>query len=195
MADVLITSNQVFFGKSMVNVLCFGNMVDNPTTLQNFADSFRASYATHLSAALSNNWTLENITVSFLGTDTILYSVDVDFTSGVLVGGNNADEIASQSSLLVSTQFQGVAPNRGRIYLAGWTDSSIQAGYWVQSATDAAEDLVNDWVDGLSIGGSNANLRILGRPSPTRANYVSSSITQVIARRSPGVIRSRRLED
>ena len=193
MADVIVTSNQTLFGKDVKNVLCFGNLFDDPIALQNFADNFRQSYVDNFVSFIANDWFLNSLTFSFIDTTNVLYSVEYDFTDGFLQGTSNADNLTSQSCLLVSTQRQNTKPNRGRVYLAGVSDSQLVAGLWLQAALDAAEDLVQSWVDGVSVGGSDANLRILRRPSAVFPTFVSNSIDSVIPRRSPATQRNRRL--
>jgi hypothetical protein len=193
MADVIVTSNQRLFNKPVKNVLCFGNLVDDPVILQTFANSFRASYVQHINNFLATEWSLDNLTFSFIDATTVLYSVTYDFDLGVLVGGNTADNIAAQTALLVSTQRQNTKPNRGRVYIAGVTDQHLANGLFVQSVLDAAENLVDQWRTGLDIGGSTSNLRILRRPSASFPNYVSNGVDSVIPRPSPAVQRSRRI--
>lgn len=192
MADVLVTSKQTLFGEDIENVLCFGNLVDSPTILQAFADSFRQSYVDFFVNSLVNEWVLRSLVFSFIDATQVLYSIEYNFTDGILTGTNLADNLIAQSCLLVSTQRQNTAPNRGRVYLGGVSDAGLSAGLFTQATVDAAEDLVQSWVDGLDIGGSLAQLRILRRPSAKFPSFVSNPIDSVIGRLNPATQRRRR---
>lgn len=191
--DAIVTMRQTLLGKAIANVLCFSNMVEDPVDLQDFADNIRSSYSTHIVASLTSSWALDGISVAFIDATSVLYSVDVSFTSGPLAGTNGTDPLPAQTALLVSTARVGVAPNRGRIYLAGFTEASLTNGRFTGAAQTDSQNLVNDWRDGIDIGASQAFLRILRRPSNVFPNYVSAGVEIVSTVGSPATIRNRRL--
>lgn len=193
MADAIVTVKQTFNGKAMANVLCFSNMTENPTEIQTFADNLRAAYVTNIVASMHTSWVLEGIDVSFLGVDSVLYSVNVDFTLGPLAGTNAGEAYASQAALLVSTSFVGIAPNRGRIYLTGWTEASVNNGRFTSAAQTDATALIQDMADGITGGAGTCFLRILRRPSAVFPAFVSSPVQLVATVGSPATIRNRRL--
>ena len=193
MADALVTMNQTILGKEVKNVLCFNNITEIASDLQDFADNIRSSWEFYVQAFMSDDWVLENITVSFLSTDTVDYSVDVNFTDGTLTGIEQSDVLPTTNALLVSTQYVGVAPNRGRIYFGGLTENNQSDSAWGAGGLFAFRDLVEFWRDGVSIGSGTAFLRILRRPSDVFPSYVSNPVDNVITRLRPATVRGRRL--
>jgi len=190
--DVQVTLNQTLYGEYVANVLFFSNLQDANSTLQSFANSMRASWLTHLSPSLTANWSLDSITYGFLSATGIDYSVEYPFSSGPLTGGNNSDAQANQVSLLVSTQGSGSRPNRGRVYLCGLVEDAMTGGLWTQAALDDAQNLVEDWVDGINADGQDCFLRIMRRPSAVFPSYVSNGVTTVVPRNIPATQRRRR---
>lgn len=192
MADTIVVANQTLFGEYCANVFCFSNIVQDIPSFQTFADNFRASWAAGFAGAQTNQWTLESLTFQVIDVDSVVYSIELSFTSGPLVGGQAAEALANQTSLLVSTLYVGAKPNRGRTYLLGLTETSLVNGLFSASVVASAEALVQDFVDGTDDGNGLCFMRILRRPSNVFPAYVSSPISSVIGRNNPATQRSRR---
>lgn len=190
--DVRVTLNQTLFGEDVQNVLFFSNIIDTQTVLQSFANSMRASWAANVSGSLTNQWSLNSITYGFLGTYDILYSVEYQFTVGILVGGNTGEALPNQTALLVSTQRNNTKPNRGRIYFGGYTETSLTDGLWEQSTLDNVTALVDDWIEGIDADGTDCFLRIMRRPVGTTSGWLSNGVDTAVARQVPATIRGRR---
>lgn len=179
MPDVIVTVNQTYVNEAFANVLCFNNFIEDETFLQEFADVFRASYVDSVEAEMSESWILENIDVSFLLSDSIDYTVKVDFTDGPLTGGSMGDALPPNAPLLISTSFVGSRPNRGRIYFSGLPESAQNNGIYSTGARAPFETLVTVWKDGLPTSEGSHFLRILRRPSMVFPSYVSSAVSFV----------------
>ena len=193
MPDAIISINQTVLGESIANVVCFSNITEIEADLQSFADSIRDTFETHVEDQFSDQWTLDDITVSFIDADSVTYSVTVPFTQGALAGLEQSQVLSTTTCLLVSTQFIGPAPNRGRIYFGGLTENSNVDSAWGAGTLFAFRDLVENWRDGIPIGAGLAFLRILRRPSTVHPIYISSPVTNVVTRLRPANQRRRRI--
>jgi hypothetical protein len=191
--DVLVSHNQTLLGKSIANVTAWNNFTEDETQIQNFADSLRASYANLVAEFLHPAWSLDNLTISFLDDDHVSYSIVVPFTSGPLVGTVGSDNLATQTALLISTSFIGPKPNRGRVYFAGLSESSLNSSQWTFSVAAEFRDMVLGWADGINVGSNTVFLRIMRRPSAVFPSYVSSPVTGAVVRSFPATQRRRRL--
>lgn len=195
MPDALVSLNQTYLGKEMANVIGFSNVQEDATWLQTFADDIRSDYTQHVPSAFSDQWFLNNISVSFLSSTAVLYSVDVAFTLGPLQGGNANDPLPTQTALLISTNHLGPRPNRGRTYFSGLTENAIQNGVYFAATVGLFEDLVTDWVEGAGPAGQLAFMRIIRRPSAVFPAYVTNPIDLVVGDTIPATQRRRRLAE
>ena len=178
----IVTLNQTFYGKYMANVLCFDNVQEDITWLQEFADAIRESADDRWDNLCDTQWTLDNITVSFIEGDHITYSVDVDFTAGDLQGNFPGDGASPGTAMLMATRYVGPAPNRGRIYFTGFSETVVGNGVWTNGALAEMKLLVEEWVTGYTIQGTNTSLQILRRPSDKFPTYVANP-AQTVNRR------------
>lgn len=191
--DAIVTLNQTILGEDVANVLCFGNLTQDPTDLQAFADALRASYATYVVGELSTDWSLDDLTIAFFSGAQITYSVNVPFTSGPLVGTETISAMPTTNALLASTSYVGPKPNAGRIYFVGLCENSHSDSEWDQPTRAAFKSLVESFITGLNYGPGDAELRILRRPSAVFASYVSNPVETVTMRRVVATQRRRRL--
>jgi len=189
--DVTVTLNQRLLGQVVNNVLVFANLSPDPIVLQSFADSMRASLASGIVASMTNQWSIDNITYTF-NESLPIYSLTYDFTLGLLTGGSSTDPLPTTVAMLVSTSFAGPPPNRGRVYLAGFTEGAVTGGIFTVAAYGTAEALVADWADGLAYTGGTAFLRIARRNNDGTI-AISSPVTSVIGRQIPATQRRRRI--
>lgn len=189
--DVTVVANQTFLGQIVQNVMVFGNLTTDPTDLQEFADNYRA-YWSSLVAPLQNvNWRMDNLTFIF-NESLPIWSTTLDFSLGVLQGGSANDPLPTQVSLLVSTKYVGIPPNRGRVYFAGLTEGSVTNGIFNVGAYGQCEALVQQWIDGVDLPVGNAFLRI-ARRNPNGTIAVTSPAQIAIGRDIPAIQRRRRI--
>lgn len=172
----LVRINQRLFNEDRATILCFDNIQEDPTWLQEFADAMRDTIAGTWDNYCINDWSAENLTISFLSDTAVRYSVDVDFTDGNVVGNILTEGLPPQTNLLVSTSYVGDRPNRGRIYFCGLGEVNQNNGIFAtQMAFDFAE-MVRGWRDGFNIQGINASLQILRRKSDKFPQYVANPV-------------------
>jgi hypothetical protein len=189
--DATLVLNQTWLGQQVRNVLVFSNVVVDESELRGFAESIRGLFSTLVAGHMSASWSLDSVTFVFNETLPI-YSIEVPFTSGILIGTSAGSELATQVSLLVSTKYLGAPPNKGRIYFAGLTEFALQDGLFPQSVVDDFADLVRGLVDGITGDAQVAFLRIARRAANGTLD-TTSPVTHVIGRNIPAVIRRRRL--
>jgi len=192
MADGTLVLNYSFLGQRMNNVLVFSNVQDDPVQMQAQADAIRGSWSS-LMAPISNvQLTLESITFVFNG-DLPIYSIEVPFTLGPVAGSNPGQVIPTQAALLVTTVHSGGKPNRGRLYLPGMVEGSLDAQGRFDASTRAdAHDWVESLADGVGAAGSIIFLRI-ARRSPQGVIEISSPVNLIIPREVPAIQRRRRI--
>lgn len=193
MPDALVTLNQTWNQEYAANVLGFSNVQEDTQWLRDFADAIRFSYDANLAPVLSNQHFLEDLSVGFIVGGSIAYSVDVPFTGGPAQGNQAGDVVANQTALLVSTNYIGPRPNRGRVYLCGFTEAEMSDGRWDTGTTQAAFNFIADMVNGIGPQGSLAFLRIVGRPGANGGLYVTNPVDTIVAQPIPATQRRRRL--
>ena len=179
MGDVLVAVRQTLANEEIVNVLGFSNVSEDEDELQDLADEIRESWANELATNLSIDWQLDDIKVSFIDNDHISHSTIITPSLGPLEGLDPGDILPTQSCLLTTFSYAGVKPNRGRSYLAGYTEAGTLDGVWLGGLRVGATQHYQGMVDGLNIGNTVAFLRIVGRPNDTRPNYVTNPITSI----------------
>lgn len=192
--DALVTLNQKLKNEVVANVLAFSNVQQEAGWLTDFADQIRLHFVSYLIDLLSDEWSMENITVGFINGAQVEYSVDVDFTLGELFGQAGGETLPTTVALLVSTAYIGPRPNRGRIYFAGMVEQNCINGIFSPGLVTAAEEMVEAMANGINVPGGNPFLRIMGRPNLNRPNYVSNPIDLVTGRDIPATQRRRRLQ-
>ena len=187
----IISANQILYGKVVANVLCFDNVQEDSGWLQEFADAFRESANDNWDNLMVTNWSLENLTISFIDGDHITYSVTVDFTDGNLIGNDILDGMPGGSTALISTSFTGPKPNRGRVYFSGGGEGSQSDGTWGNPFMSELKSLVEAWRDGFTIMGETASLQILHRPGTYNPDYEANPV-QLVNRRDNTTSQRRR---
>lgn len=192
MADARIQFLQTSQGQAVMNSCVFSNVIFEPSLLQIWADQLRDLWDETLRPFQSTTWSLTGLRFVSMPPSSP-FSVEVGFSAGPLVGTASEDVLANQTALLVSTQFLGAAPNRGRVYFAGVPDSSLVAGRWTAVSRSAAGAMVTAWANGIEgQGEDNIFLRIArvaGEPPATTSNPVET----VIPRDVPATVRRRRI--
>lgn len=191
MALALISANQFLYGKVIANILCFDNIQQDPAWLQEFADEFRDAANDLWDNFQVLEWSLENLTFSFIVGSQISHSVDVDFTAGNLVGNDPAGGMPGGSTALISTSFVGAKPNRGRVYFSGAGEDQNSNGTWGSGLMSQRKQLVEAWRDGFTIQGQNTSLQILHRPGTYNPSYIANPV-QLVSRRDNTTSQRRR---
>jgi hypothetical protein len=192
MANFQVRIDQVV-GSQVVNNVTYWQFPDNlADTLQDFANSLRASYVTWVDDAFHTSWTYQSITCRQMDGGGAFTTLVVP-TSGALAGTNTNNLLPYASALLISTGFLGPKPNRGRIYFGGLTEESnnLDATIFSTHRTNF-EGLVKAWRDGLTTSQGSCFLRI-ARPNFTANNWtLNNPVESVIARTQWATQRRRR---
>lgn len=191
MADGFMILNQVLFGEAVKNVLAFSNMAYSPDDVKEWADNFRGDWDNELTQYLSTSWSMDTLTFVF-NPGPNQFSVEQDFSLGTLTGTVSTDALPNQTSLLVSTQYVGPRPNRGRVYFAGLGENNLTQGLFTVAAVTAFENAVDKWA---SIGVNGAAGTIFLRIARRAANgsiLTSNPVDVAIGREIPATQRRRR---
>jgi len=194
MADGTIVLNQLLYGQVIQNVLVFNNMVNNPTFRQEAADELRASFAVNVNSHMDDGWSLQNVTFQYNDVAPI-FSVDTDFTNGILTGQVAGGSMPTQSSLLVSTLAIGNPPNRGRIYFGGISRGNLDAdsARWEQAALDSFETMVTAWTTGIALATQGEIFLRIARRDAAGIITLTSGIEEVRPRDIPAGQSRRRI--
>jgi len=191
MADAVITFDQTWQNSYVSNVSVWSNVTVNPEAVQEFADAIRLAYQLGPSSILSNAWSLDGITVTF-NPGPGQFSYSTGFTLGPLLGSSPAEETPAQSSLLVSTQYLGVRPNRGKFYFPGFPVTELVNGFWDSETAMEFQSMVENWaLNGVTTLDGDWFLRI-ARRNAFGAITTSNPVSVAIGRENPGVQRRRR---
>lgn len=193
MPDAIISMNQTLLGQSVANVTAWSNVTEDEDELQDFADNLRFSW-TGLVDELVQEWSLDNLSISFISFDQITYSVTVDFTAGPLSGTNTGDALPPTNAMLVSTIYVGPRPNRGRVYFCGLPESAQSDGIWNVGTHVQFRNMVENWANGINADQNVYFLRILRRPNPPEFPiYVSNPVSNASIRSAVATQRRRRV--
>lgn len=108
-------------------------------------------------------------------------------------GTNTGNGMATQNSILVQKIANvGTKPNRGRIYLPGFTMNSMSNGLWGSGATGACEAYMNALLQ-IDVGGvDNARMVIYSPTKSSPTGLVFHTVDQVNAVDIPAIQRRRR---
>jgi len=142
-----ITLNQQQDGVDMANVLHYetGSTVTG-SDIQALVDEIRGVYVTHLSTELTDDWSLVSAAVRQVDINdqpTILYN----FTAGVLVGSQTADPAPRNVAILLSKVANTPRPNRGRMYMVGFSDSQTQGSAVLPASLPSWQNFANAMID------------------------------------------------
>lgn len=191
--DGFITLNQTLYGQEVLNVLAFTNMLDDDAWRLDVANDFRGSLGGATLVDRVPEWTFNSVTFSYISGATISFSVEVAPANGTLAGIATSDGMPSTNALLVSTQYAGTTPNRGRIYFTGLGEAAQTGGVWNSAVVDRFRFLVEYWRDGIGPAGQEAFLHIASRPTITRPSFLLNPVQTVIGRSICATQRRRRI--
>lgn len=194
MTDVTIVMNQKLRENVVQNVTVWSNGPLDQVDRESFTNAFRLDFiAAGVQNDLISDWSMESLTFVYNAT-LPSFSVTVPFDPSPINGTGIGDGTASQVALLVSTQYVGPPPNRGRVYFAGLEQNAIaNSGFWQTAIVTQFQDLVTSWQNGISYaGGSNtAFLRIARRLSDGSID-TTNPVEEAVGRRNPAIQRRRR---
>jgi len=191
--DGFITINQGLFGQQVMNVLACTNLLDDVTWRQDVANDFRGALGGASIVDRVPEWTFTHVTFSYISGATISFSVDVAPVAGDLSGSAASDGLPPTNALLVSTQYAGTTPNRGRIYFAGLGEAAQENGVWNSPVVDRFRFLVEYWAGGFGPAGQESFLAIASRPTITNPAYTLNPVSAVIGRSIVATQRRRRI--
>jgi hypothetical protein len=192
MANIQVVISQTLLSKTVLNVTNWQIGSVSDTSIQDLADSLRASYVAHVQPVLTDNWRFDRIEVREMDGGSP-FTIVKEPTLGALIGGSTGDNLPTTVALLVSTSATAPKPNRGRVYFCGLSEISQTNSAWEPTTLNLFEDLVQEWADGLVVTGGNAFLRIARVDYGLNIFTANNPVEGVIAQVSPATIRNRRL--
>jgi len=193
MSDALVCMNQSLYDKAVCNVFGFTDVQEDATWLQDFADAIRGAWDGAPKDNQVPDWTLNDITVSFIEGAEIAYSITVPFTDGVLQGAGVGTGLPTTNALLTSLGHVGPRPNRGRVYFTGLTEATQDDSAWEIGTRGAFKALIDNFVDGIGPAPGPATMVIMRRPSAKFETYSWNFVDTVTSRLYPATQRRRRL--
>lgn len=191
MANFQVRFDQTWLGETIYNVTYWQLPGSDEAALEAYADAVRASFVTHILSMMSDDWSLDSLTVRQMDGG-LPFSQLVGFTLGQLVGGATGENLARQTALLVSTAALAGRPNRGRLYFGGLTEFTNTAlGNAQATHVDAFEAMVLDWANGLTTAVGDAFLRI-ARPNFLTNLWTASNAVSFVSGRTIWATQRRR---
>lgn len=191
MADGQIVFNMRWQGQEVRNVMTWSPIPDDLGDMQTLADNIRLTYAVNIGvASMTNSWQLYSLTFVFNDSAPV-FSIEIPFTLGPLVGTHTGDPAPSQIALLATLKAIGAPPNRGRIYFSGLAEAQLVGGLWNTATTDLFFDLVDTWANGVNNGTGESFLRI-GRKDASGILVSSNPVDSIILQPIPATQRRRR---
>lgn len=182
MADFTSVLNWDFGGRIVKNVLVWDNGEESENFAIRFVESLEESANINaIAGALSNSVSLSSVTVVF-NNSFPSWSVELPVTG--VDGGQTGEVLPRANAILVSTQYGGVRPNRGRIYLPGVTETMSESyGQLVSTVVTSLQGYFDALVtDGISVESyGNSYLRI-GRRNAAGTITASNPVTAAIVR-------------
>jgi len=181
-------------GSRIQNVMVFDDIPENAADRLEVADAIRQAYEDEgISVHCATSWEIFGVTFRYNATFPA-FSVLVPFTGGPLNGVQSASQ-ANQVALLVSTQFVGQTPNRGRVYFGGLAETALDNdGQFGSLAVNDFVALVEGFRDGIAYSGisGNATLRIATR-SFAGTITTNNPVESVLGVTNPSTQRKRRV--
>lgn len=194
MTDGTIILEQNCLGSRIQNVMVFTDIPTDSVGRQEVADAIYDQYnSLGISNHLHTQWDIFGVTFRY--NDSLpIFSVLVPFTAGAYNGVQSSPQ-ASQVAMLVSTQYVGATPNRGRAYFGGFAENALNnSGLFTSPAMDDFTALMEYFRDGIPWnGGANvAQLRIARRAFDGTI-ATSNPVETVLAQENPASQRRRRI--
>lgn len=185
MGVIQVLCRQLWQGVEVANVLCFDQANTGEGGIQNTIDQLGELWLETMATKQSTNWSLINFLVRvFDGGEP--FSVVYDSPDTPLAGTAESSDLPRNVSLLISTSHVGPRPNRGKIHMAGMTESS-----WDGDSFDAATVLVADgFMSGLTAFADTTF--VVARRNALANTAVAHSVDSWTINGGPGSQRGRR---
>ena len=146
MPTLRINILQTWQGQQCRNVIHYAGGDAVQANAQAIADQIRVLYATHMTSRLSTTWSARGITAKEL--DVVSNpTIEYPFTSGSIAGASTGETLPSQMALLARFISYTARPNRGRMYLPGFTEGDMASGQWHTNTLSAALAFANGLLD------------------------------------------------
>jgi len=137
MTVLRVRVNGKFRSDDMINVLHYSGPDITSADYQEIVDGIAGVYSTHLLPSLSNDYTIASMTVYDLDLPET-FGVDVPLTGGTITGGDGGGTLPPGAAVYVRFRYIGVKPNRGGIFLGGWSESAVGTGGGVDATAENA---------------------------------------------------------
>ena len=194
MADGTLILEQTSLGQRIQNVLVFTDIPTDSAGRQEVADAIYDLYnANGVSTHMHTQWEIFGITFRY-NESLPIFSVLVPFTAGAY-NGVQSSPMANQVSMLVSTQYVGGTPNRGRAYFGGFSEGALNnSGLFAGVALTDYTALMEAFRDGIPWDAPNhlMQLRIARRSVNGTINF-TNPVETVLAQENPAIQRRRRI--
>lgn len=193
MANVMLRINQTILGEDVFNVFYAGSNIDPIINGQAVADMVYDAYFNTIRGSLSNQWQLLSITlkdVDTAGTPSIDYAP----TQGIMDGGSSSSPLLTQAALLIKYSSSTPSPNRGRKYIPGMTENTLDNGRFTAAAVQDGVDLIQALQNGLS-SQFNSGLLIARLEGNPRVLTDANGIQTITGSTNPSTQRRRRLSN
>lgn len=191
MANVEVRANQTSHGVPIYNIMNWQLPDTSALTYQEMANTLRAQWDTHIADSFHASWSLNSVTFrEFDGGAP--FSTEVGFSSGPLAGTGLGEALPRQTALLVSLQYNGGRPNRGRQFYGGLSENAWDGTEW--DATTAA-DFLAFWgvcIGGFTLSAGNAFPRIARKDLVSNTWVLNNPIEAAIVRPYASTQRGRR---
>jgi len=182
---IQILCRQTWQGVPVANVLCFDQSDVSESGIQNTVDQLGAAWFETMRTKQSLNWSLDSFLVRvFDGGEP--FSASYDSPDTPFVGTADSPDLPRHNAILISTSATGPRPNRGRIYVAGPTESSWDGDSWDSPTIGVAESFAT-----ALVGLADTKL-VVARRNYAANTAVGHDVTSWVTQGYSGSQRGRR---
>jgi len=192
----MVTLKQRWQLQEVRNIYYYDTQNGDPSSSdwQDSVDAVRSSYGSTIVTYMSNDW--EFYAMEYRRVDTPgLPTFEVFPTAGDLSGGGGTDPLPAQIAMLVTVKTQATVPNKGRSYLAGFNEDSLDAGVLGTLELAQAESHIEN-ISGLFAGGANGLHRVAAKWNSTHTQVIATNSLfgeSAVAVAIPATQRRRRI--
>ena len=161
---------------------------------QDNCDALRSSLSGQLAIHMANAWSFYSIEyrrVDLVG----LPSFEVFPTAGALVGGGGTDPLPTQVAMLVTVKAATQTPNKGRTYLPGFNEDSLDVGlFGTLELSQAAVHI--EQISAMNAGGPAGLHRVAAQWNSTHTQVIATNdlfLLSAVANPIPATQRRRRI--
>lgn len=188
--DVNILFKWLWFGKEMLNVFTTSNADESPSWLELFVEGLESmgefgDYVSILNSTITLNEVGMRLTT---GGEIVTHWFPLGLPG--VVGGEPCPPIVAP---VISFQYAGTRPNRGRCYQPGLSEASCDDGLVDSAFRTAVQTFFESWaLSGVPVSGFGDTFLRIGRRNEMGSIISSNPVTSVICRQNPGRMGSRR---